>query len=102
MTDKEKTNLVSITSKLDERKEEFKNDLIEMIQNLVKAIQDERLDELVLQWTEVVDEESDEDHVHKQSMILHWNSNESMDQTIGYTNRLLHRLLLIADGIIQG
>lgn len=102
MTDKERPKIVSLSSKRDEEKEQFKNDLIEVINDLVKAIKEDRLEDVVLQWNETTEGTPDADHVAMQTMIMHWNRANDIDQTLGFASRLMYRLNMIAESVLMG
>jgi len=102
VTDTERPKVISISDKLDEADEELREGLLEFISQLTVAIQEDRLEEIVLQWNESTDEYTDDGKKIMQSMIMHWNRSGSMDRSVGFAERLKQRLLMIAEGIIFG
>lgn len=80
--------------------EEWKKEMLSLIDDLKKAIEKGSLTQIVMQWEEEVDEDEREEYGKHRTMLSHWNRGEDMDQTLGYATRLSSRLFLIAEGLV--
>jgi hypothetical protein len=86
----------------DEFREKFKKDICELLDGLKKAVEDDRLEQIVLQWEEALPEEEVKDGDPPWSTsIIHYNKNGDMDQSLGYAERLKQRLFLLTEGYVN-
>jgi len=87
----------------DEEHAELIKDMKELCDCLMKAAEEDRLEQLVIQWEETKpEEEVEEGEADTTTKLLHFNRNYDLDQSLGYAERLKQRIFLITEGIIEG
>lgn len=104
MTEEKHLNVVDISHQREQEEakdlKEFLESLNGLLSNLRKAAEEKRLTDLIIQWDELTPKES-EDEEDTTTYIMHFNEENDITRTIGFTQRLITRLSLWAEGLIR-
>jgi hypothetical protein len=98
MSDK-KPSVVNFADYQSKENEERKSMLLERIEDLRTAIQEDRLTDFVMTWEAEL--ENDPDDASHEAHMVFWNVQESLDMALSRVTRMQTRLSLMADGMIE-
>ena len=99
MSDKDKLKIVNLAEYRNEKDDHFKKGIKAVLDDLMKAIEEDRLKDIVLQWEEK--EPTAEEGVDSTSVVIYWNPEQDLDKSLGCAHRLAHRIFLISEGLIE-
>ena len=90
------------TEELSKEKEEFLAEIKNFCEKLIKATEEDRLEQFVFQWEELKPDEeqsSEEDDIN--TVIMFYNREHNIEQSLGYAERLKQRIFLLSEGLVQ-
>lgn len=99
--------IVDLKSHREDKENEYNKawvkEMIEEFDSLKKSVEDGRLIQIVLQYEERVTEEELKEHpdLPHHTAVIHWNDDRDMDQTLGFASRLMFRLQMLAEGMLN-
>lgn len=88
--------IVDLTKHRDDEDKKTMECLKEQLGELMKTIDDGRLQQLVIQYDEKTAGE-DAEIADEARHIIFWNNDENFDEMVGFVQRLLFRITLIAE-----